>query len=135
MHTLFDFITHVKGMEYVFSLMFIAGYIIYWEVLKPKPFSRVVNTGRDDLDYIRQNGGKDGIFTSIGKIATAPFVGLAYIVSLPFVFAYAIFSAIMAGILNVAGKEAAFGWRPAESYLSGRKKQKKEGEKKEDEKE
>lgn len=135
MHTMFDFITHVKGIEYIFSLTFIAGYIVYWEFLKPSPFSRVVNTGKEDLGYIRDTGPKESVYKVIGKIATAPFVGLAYVVSLPFIFAYALFSAVMAGVLNLAGKEAAFGWRPAESYLAGRKKEKKQEEKKEDEKE
>lgn len=131
MHTLFDFITHVKGIEYIFSLTFIAAYIIYWEFLKPRPFSTVAAVGREDMDYVK----KEGVSRTIVKIATAPFVGLAYIISLPFVFAYALFSAIMGGVLGMIGKEAAFGWRPAESYLAGKKKQKKEEEKKKDDKE
>jgi hypothetical protein len=129
MHTLFDFITHVKGVEYILSLMFIAGYILYWESLKPKPFRTVVNTGKEDLGFVRETG-RQNIYKTIGRIATAPFVGLAYIVALPFVFAYAVFSAVMVGVLGMIGREAAFGWRPAESYLAGRKKEKKEDEKK-----
>jgi hypothetical protein len=131
MHTLFDFITHVKGIEYVLSLTFIAGFLVFWEMLKPRPFSTVVNTSREDLAYIKESG-KGNMYKTMGKIASAPFIGLAYIVSLPFVFAYAILSAAMSGVLNLVGKEASFGWRPLEAYLAGRKKkeEKKKGEKK-----
>lgn len=131
MHTMFDFITHVKGIEYVASLMFIAGFILFWEILKPKPFGTVVKTAEEDLAHIKENG-KESMYKTMGRIVSAPFIGLAYIVSLPFVFAYAIFSAAMSGMLNLVGKEAAFGWRPMESYLGGRKKKE---EKKKDEKE
>jgi hypothetical protein len=128
MHTLFDFITHVKGVEYILSLTFIAGYILYWESLKRKPFRSVANAGKEDLTFIRETG-RHNMYKTIGRIATAPFIGLAYVVALPFVFAYAIFSAVMGGILGMIGREAAFGWRPAESYLAGRKKAKKENKK------
>jgi hypothetical protein len=39
------------------------------------------------------------------------------------------------GLLSLAGKEASFGWRPVEAYLTGRKRRKeenKEHEKKEE---
>jgi hypothetical protein len=131
MHTLFDFITHVKGIEYVLSLTFIAGFLVFWEMLKPRPFSTVVNTSREDLAYIKESG-KGNMYKTMGKIVSAPFIGLAYIVSLPFIFAYAILSAATSSVLNLVGKEASFGWRPLEAYLAGRKKkeEKKKGEKK-----
>jgi len=132
MHTLFDFITHVKVVEYLIAVSSIAGFILFWEILKPKPFKKVMETGREDLAFMKESG-KENIYKTIGKIATAPFVGLAYIIALPVVFAYAMFSAATGGVLAMAGKEAAFGWRPAESYLAGRKK--KEEDKKKDEKE
>ncbi len=131
MHTMFDFITHVKGIEYVLSLTFIAGFLIFWEMLKPRPFRTVANTSRDDMAYIRETG-KDNMYKTMGRIVSAPFIGLAYIVSVPFVFAYAILSVVAAGVLGAVGKEAAFGWRPSEAYLGGRKK--KDEEKKKDEK-
>ena len=126
MFTLVDFITHVKGIEYILSITAIAGFLIFWEVLKPKPFKTVVETGKDDLGYIEQTGGMKGIMKSVGKIATAPFVGLAYIVMLPVGF----FAALAVGAVNlgvkavasVAGKSATFEWRPMEAYLAGKKK-------------
>ncbi len=130
MFTLVDFITHVKGIEYIMSLLAIAGFLIFWEVLKPKPFKTVVETGKDDLGYIEQTGGFKGIMKAVGKIATAPFIGLAYIVMLPIGF----FAAVAIGLVNLAvksfagfaGKSATFEWRPMEAYFSGKKKEKSE---------
>lgn len=125
MFTLVDFITHVKGIEYIMSLLAIAGFLLFWEVLKPKPFKTVVETGKDDLGYIEQTGGFKGIMKAIGKIVTAPFIGLAYIVMLPIGF----FAALAIGLVNLAvksfagfaGKSATFEWRPMEAYFSGKK--------------
>jgi hypothetical protein len=121
MNSMFDFITHVKGIEYILSLTFIAGFILYWEVLKPKPFQKVKETGKEDLEYVKQNGMKDTLKMA-GKIAAAPFVGLLYIILLPMGFISALSYAVVSGI---AGKGEAFSWRPAEAYLFGKKKTKK----------
>ncbi len=126
MFTMVDFVTQVKGIEYILSITAIAGFLIFWEILKPKPFKTVVETGKDDLGHIEQIGGMKGVMKSVGKIATAPFVGLAYIVMLPVGF----FAALGVGVVNLAmkaaasmaGKSASFEWRPMEAYLSGKKK-------------
>ena len=129
MHTLYDFMTHIKGVEYILALLFIAGYILYSEVLKPKPFKTMINTGKDDLDYIKETGYRNTLKV-IGKIAAAPFIGIAYVVMLPFAFFAALGSAAVNGVMNLVGKIAVFGWRPTEAYLTGRKK-KEEQKKKE----
>ena len=121
MNSMFDFITHVKGIEYILSLTFIAGYVLFWEVLKPRPFQKVKETGQEDLAYIKQNGMKSTLKLA-GKIAAAPFVGLLYIILLPVGMVSALSYALVSG---VAGKGASFSWRPAEAYLSGKKKTKK----------
>ena len=126
MYTLVDFITHVKGIEYIMSILAIGGFLLFWEALKPAPFRTVVETGKDDLNYIKQAGGARHILKSVGKIAAAPFIGLAYIVMLPIGF----FAALAIGVVNLAMKGAAiitggntaFEWRPVEAYLAGRKK-------------
>ncbi len=126
MFTMVDFVTHVKGIEYILSITAIAGFLIFWEILKPKPFKTVVETSKDDLGHIERTGGMKGIMKSVGKIATAPFVGLAYIVMLPVGF----FAALGVGAVNlgmkaaasVAGKSATFEWRPMEAYLAGKTK-------------
>jgi hypothetical protein len=126
MFTLVDFITHVKGIEYILSITAIAGFLLFWEALKPRPFKTVVETGKDDLGYIEQTGGFKGIMKSVGKIAAAPFIGLAYVVMLPIGF-FAVLgigavNLAMKGIASVAGKSATFEWRPMEAYLAGKKK-------------
>jgi len=123
MNSLFDFITHIKSVEYLMAIGAIVLYIIYWEALKPKPFKSLVEAGRDDMEHIKKTGYKNTLKT-VGQVAAAPFVGLAYIIALPFTFAYALVSMIANSVLNLLSKEAAFGWRPLEAYLSGRKKRK-----------
>ena len=133
MYTLVDFITHVKGIEYIMSLLAIGGFLLFWEALKPTPFKTVVATGKDDLNYIEQAGGTRHILKSVGKIAAAPFIGLVYIVMLPIGF----FAALAIGVVNLAMKGAAsiagtsmtFEWRPMEAYLAGRKKKEKKSTK------
>ena len=136
MYTLVDFITQVKGVEYILSLLFIAGFLILWEVLKPAPFRTVVATGKDDLAHI-QEGGAGNALTVAGKLMAAPLIGLAYLAMLPIGFA----AVLVVGIVNMLlkgltavsralGMSVSFDWRPMEAYFTGRKKQKSaEGEK------
>ncbi len=128
MYTLVDFITHVKGIEYVLSLLAIAVFLVFWEVLKPKPFRTVVNTGKDDLAHVKEAGGFSHVLKTAGRIAAAPFIGLAYIVMLPIGFVVALAAAVvnlaLKGAAAVAGKSMTFEWRPVEAYLAGRKKKK-----------
>ena len=129
MYTLVDFITHVKGIEYIMSILAIGGFLLFWEVLKPAPFRTVVAAGKDDLNYIEQAGGSRHVLKSVGKIAAAPFIGIAYIVMLPIGF----FAALAIGVVNlglkgvagIAGKSMTFEWRPVEAYLAGRKNKEK----------
>jgi hypothetical protein len=134
MHTLIDFTTHVKGVEYVISVLAITGYILYVEILKPKPFRSLKKTAGEDLDYLRDKGFR-GAARTAGRIAAAPFIGLAYVIALPFLFVYTLgaelFRMAAEGIekaLGMAGRTAFFGWRPMEAYLGGRKERKKEKE-------
>ncbi len=124
MNTLFDFITYVKTVEYLIAVSAIVGFIIFWELLKPKPFKGMVDAGREDLEHLRQTGFGTAIKTA-GKVAAAPLVGLLYIVTLPFAFVFAIGVAVLNGLTRVLGISASFGWRPQEAYLTGSKKEKK----------
>lgn len=133
MNTLFDFMTHIKGVEYLMAIAAIILYMVFWEVLKPKPFKAMMEKGKEDLNYIKEVGTRNTLKT-LGKVAAAPFIGLAYIVALPFGFAYALARAVVEGVVDLVGKEAVFGWRPMEAYLAGKKKRKKkESETKKDE--
>jgi hypothetical protein len=128
MYTLVDYITHIKGIEYVLSLTAIAVFLVFWEVLKPRPFRTVMNAGKDDLAYIRESGGIGLLMKNAGKIVAAPFIGLAYIVMLPIgffaVLASTAVNLAVKGFAAVAGKSMTFEWRPVEAYFAGRKKKK-----------
>ena len=124
MHTLFDFITQIKGTEYLIAVSSIAGFIILWELLKPRPFRSVIEAGREDVSYIRSTGYGNAIKT-MGKVVAAPFIGLLYIIVLPFTFFLAIAIVMAEGAAKLFGSSASFGWRPIEAYLTGRKSRKK----------
>jgi len=145
MYTLFDFITQVKGAEYLIAVSAIGLFILFWEVLKPRPFRSMVETAREDLSSIGQSGGYSGVFRTAGHMVAAPFIGLAYIVALPFVFLFALNLVLLEGIARAIDVTAvwmarmivantyalakamnvstSFGWRPQEAYFLGRKKQ------------
>jgi hypothetical protein len=125
MHTLVDFITQVKGVEYLLSVTFIGGFLLFWEVLKPRPFATVLSVGKEDLAHIKQNG-YQGTMKYAGKIAMAPFVGLAYIVMLPIGFFFVLMAEavnlLVKGVSTLMGKDLSFEWRPMEAYFTGKKK-------------
>ena len=129
MHTLVDFITHVKGIEYVLSILFIGGFLLFWEILKPRPFATVVSVGKEDLEHLKQNGYRDTM-KFVGKIVAAPFIGLAYLAILPVGFAAALIiggtNLTLKGMSGILGKNMSFDWRPMEAYFTG-KKTKEEG--------
>jgi hypothetical protein len=128
MHTLYDFITHVKGVEYLMAVGSIAVFLLFWEALKPKPFQSVINEAGEDLQYIRERG-YGNTLKSIGRIAAAPFIGIAYVVAVPvsffLVLALGAIELMMKGITGITGmlgKQVTFEWRPMEAYLTGKKK-------------
>ena len=61
----------------------------------------------------------------IAMIAIAPILGLVYAIFLPFVglamLAYVVANRVVAVSSDFVWKAAAFGWRPSEAYLAGRK--------------
>jgi hypothetical protein len=124
MHTLVDFITRVKGIEYILSILFIGGFLLFWEILKPRPFATVVSAGKEDLEHIKQNGYRDTMKYA-GKIAAAPFIGLAYIVMLPVGFFFVLLTEavnlLVKGVSTLLGKDVSFEWRPMEAYFTGKK--------------
>ncbi len=116
MYTLVDFTTRVKGAEYLLALTAIACFIFFSELLKKNPFKSLMEAGREDIKYVKENG------LSLAKLMAAPFIGIGYIISLPFTFAFAVVTTLRSGFLKTAGGSAAFSWRPTVAYLSGQKK-------------
>jgi hypothetical protein len=115
MNTMFDYITHIKAVEYLIALGFIAVFLVVNELLKAKPFGTVKGL-KEDFVYMRRN--TTSTIKTIKRIVAAPFIGLAYIVSLPFAMVYAVGSELG----KAAAPAVAFGWRPVEAYFTGRKK-------------
>jgi len=122
MYTLFDFMTHVKGIEYIISVLAIAGFMVFWEVLKPKPFATVVSAGKEDLAHLKQSGDKAKY---VRQMVAAPFIGLAYIIILPIGFFVVLLSEgvnlMVKGVSTLLGKDVSFDWRPMEAYFAGKK--------------
>jgi hypothetical protein len=61
-------------------------------------------------------------------IILGPFVGLLYVIALPFM-AIATVAAlagrkIVGGVLGLVGRSVSFGWRPATAHLTGKKRKK-----------
>jgi hypothetical protein len=61
-------------------------------------------------------------------IILGPFVGLLYVIALPFM-AIATVAAlavrkIVGAVLSLVGKSVSFGWRPATAHLTGKKRKK-----------
>ena len=130
MHTLVDFLTRVKGVEYVLSVLTITGFILFLEMLKPTPFKSLRTLIGEDVAFLRKEGFRS-VMKTVGRFAAGPFIGLLYVIALPFLFVYYLAAELrgmaaerMATALDAVGASAVFGWRPSEAYLAGRKARK-----------
>ncbi len=63
---------------------------------------------------------------SVAMLIASPIIGLLYVVFLPFIgiatLAAMAVSKVMGVAVTAAGKAISFGWRPVESYLTGKRK-------------
>jgi uncharacterized membrane protein len=132
MHTLVDFLTRVKGVEYILSVLTITGFILFLEVLKPAPFQSLRKLIGEDVAFLRKEGFRS-VMKTVGRAVAVPFIGLLYVIALPFLFVYYLAVELrgmaaerMATALDAVGASAVFGWRPSEAYLAGRKARKAE---------
>lgn len=153
MFTVFDFMTQVKGIEYLIAVSAIGAFILFVEILKPRPFGSMIDTAKEDLRQIGRSGGHVGVLRTAGHVAAAPFLALAYIVSLPFVFLFAVNIVLIENVARAVdatavwmarmlisntrslarafSASASFGWRPQEAYFLGHKGRKTADQKKE----
>ncbi len=132
MHTLVDFLTRVKGVEYILSVLTITGFILFLEVLKPAPFKSLRKLIGEDVAFLKAEGFRS-VMKTVGRFVLGPFIGLLYVVALPFLFVYTLAVELggmaaerMATALDAVGASAVFGWRPSEAYLAGKKARKAE---------
>jgi len=60
------------------------------------------------------------------NLVLAPFVGLAYVIALPFIAVGTVVGMVgkkvLKGVAGLAGNLISFGWRPLEAHLAGKKK-------------
>ncbi len=116
MHTLFDFISSVNGIQYGLALLFMLGFVIFSEILKPRPFEGLVKSMIDDIGFIRA-GGKLQVLGLIKAVALAPLYALFYLAAVPLLFVHGI-----AGLLGkVIVATTAVGWSPARAYFASRR--------------
>jgi len=145
-YTLFDFITQVKGAEYLIAVSAVGLFVVLWQVLGPRPFKAMMETAREDLKYINRGGGYSSVARTAGRVAAAPFLAIAYIAALPFVFLFSVSLVIVEGVgqaidasgvwiarmiaanraalARVMNVSTSFTWRPQEAYFLGRKRRK-----------
>ena len=118
MNTLVDFITQNKGLEYLLAIAFMAGYALFVEFLRPKPFSGLVSSLREDAEHIRGSG-RENVKRLMKNMLVAPFVAVAYIAALTFYMMVGI-SLKAEGVVSEFLGGGSMAWRPLESYLTGR---------------
>jgi hypothetical protein len=67
--------------------------------------------------------------SGIGTLVAGPFLGLIYVIGLPFIAIATIVTLVggklVGGVFGTMRNLVSFGWRPSEAYLSGKKKGKK----------
>jgi len=116
MHTLFDFVTKVNGMQYLLSILFIAGLIVLFEVMKPQPFKKLAASVAEDAQFIKSQG-KENNVQLLKNLAMSPVYILFYLVSVPVLF--------VKGMAEPVGAVTSAGWSPVRAYFTGSKKAKK----------
>jgi hypothetical protein len=84
----------------------------------------------DQEGILPGSGASTYLRVSAGVMVLAgPIIGLLYVIFLPLIgiatLAAIAGRKILGALSGLAGKTIAFGWRPVESYLAGRKKGKK----------
>ena len=72
---------------------------------------------------------ESSVMQRVGALVMGPVIGLFYVMCMPFISIAAIATLlaqkVSGGILTLLKSLVSFGWRPSESYLSGKKRRKK----------
>jgi hypothetical protein len=123
MHTLFDFISDVNTVQYGLALLFVLGYIIFSEILKPRPFGGLIKSVTEDVAFVR-NDGKGMAGRLVKNLALAPVYMAVYLVAVPLLLVQGIATPLGKGISSVTSA----GWSPVRAYFKGRAKGKKSGQ-------
>jgi len=120
MHTLFDFISNVNATQYALALLSVLGFIIFFEILKPRPFEGLLESAADDARFIKAQG-KERTVRLVKNLALAPAYLILYLIAVPVLFIQGITIPLGRGIAGVTSA----GWSPVRAYFTGRRKAKK----------
>lgn len=119
MNTIFDFVSQTKGMEYLLAIIFLAGYVVFMEVLKPRPFQALAEMLREDMGFMTAPEGRAALKRLAMGALMAPLVVAKYFAMLPLMFALGVALKAEESVASTfAGGTLA--WRPIQSYLLGR---------------
>lgn len=117
MHTLFDYISTVNGIQYLLMLTFIIGFILFLELMKPRPFAGLTRIAADDIGFFRTQSVETRL-RSVKRLFVAPVYAMLYIAAIPVLFIHGvavIFSRVITALTWVS-------WSPVRAYFRGSRK-------------
>ena len=120
MHTLFDFISQVNGVQYIIALLSIPGFIIFSEILKTRPFAGLQESVAEDVRFIKEQD-KAERRQLVRNAVMAPVYFITYLASVPVLFVQGMAEPVGRRI----GAMTSVGWSPVRAYFTGRSKPKK----------
>ncbi len=129
MHTLFDFVSDVYAVQYGLALLFMLGFIIFCEILMPRPFQGLLKSAVDDVRFFKTQE-KKKLLQLLKNIALGPVYLVFYLTVVPVLFYLAAVPLLFVrGMASPLGKllspGTSFAWSPVRAYLTGRKKARK----------
>ena len=116
MHTLFDFVTRVNGIQYLLALFFVLGVIVFFEIMKPRPFKGLAALAAEDAQFLKTLW-KERDFQLLKNLAMAPVYLVIYLAAVPLLF--------LKGMAEPVGAMTSAGWSPVRAYFTGARKAKK----------
>jgi hypothetical protein len=120
MHTLYDFISSVYAVQYGLALLFIVGFIVFCEILKPRPFEGLKRAVAEDVGHLRA-AGRGKVVQALKGAVWGPVCALCYLAAVPFLFMHAM--AVTVSKMFIVTTQVS--WSPVRAYFTGRKKAKK----------
>ncbi len=120
MHTLYDFISEVNAMQYLLAVVSVAGFIIFIEIFKPKPFKGLSKMIAEDVGFVKEQGKGNNIQLVKNAITGSAYAAL-YIISIPLLFLHGV-SVLMSRLFTLF---TYIGWSPVRAYFAGKKGAKK----------
>lgn len=120
MHTLYDFISEVNAMQYLLAVVSIAGFIIFNEIFKPRPFKGLNKMITEDVGFIKAQGKGNNILLVKNAIVGGSYA-ILYIIAIPLLFLHGL-SVLMSRLFT---SFTYIGWSPVRAYFAGKKRAKK----------